>query len=29
MHLTLLEKLGVPAETFGNSTGKIDNLTDV
>jgi hypothetical protein len=29
MHVTLLEKLGVRAETFGNSTGKIDNLTDV
>jgi hypothetical protein len=29
MHLTLLEKLGVPAETFGNSTGKVDRLTDV
>ncbi|HEX7796631.1 MAG TPA: DUF1552 domain-containing protein [Vicinamibacterales bacterium] len=29
MHLTLLEKLGVPAEKFGNSTGKVDRLTDV
>jgi len=29
MHLTLLEKLGVPAETFGNSTGKVDRLSDV
>ena len=29
MHLTLLEKLGVPAEQFGNSTGKVDRLTDV
>jgi len=29
MHLTLLEKLGVPAEKFGNSTGQVDRLTDV
>jgi Protein of unknown function (DUF1552) len=29
MHVTLLEKLGVPAEKFGNSTGKVDRLTDV
>jgi uncharacterized protein DUF1552 len=29
MHLTLLEKLGVHAESFGNSTGKVDRLTDV
>jgi hypothetical protein len=29
MHLTLLEKLGVPAEKFGNSTGKVNRLTDV
>ena len=29
MHLTLLEKLGVPAEKFGNSTGTVDRLTDV
>jgi hypothetical protein len=29
MHLTLLEKLGVPAEKFGNSTGRVDRLTDV
>jgi len=27
--VTLLEKLGVPAEKFGNSTGKVDRLTDV
>jgi hypothetical protein len=29
MHATLLEKLGVPVEKFGNSTGKVDRLTDV
>jgi hypothetical protein len=29
MHLTLLEKLGIPAEKFGNSTGRVDRLTDV
>jgi uncharacterized protein DUF1552 len=29
MHMTLLEKLGVPIEKFGNSTGKVDRLTDV
>jgi Protein of unknown function (DUF1552) len=29
MHTTLLEKLGVPVEKFGNSTGKVDRLTDV
>jgi len=29
MHVTLLEKLGVPAEKFGNSTGQVDRLTDV
>jgi hypothetical protein len=29
LHLTLLEKLGVPAETFGNSTGRVERLTDV
>jgi hypothetical protein len=29
MHMTLLEKLGVPVEKFGNSTGKVDRLTDV
>jgi hypothetical protein len=29
MHVALLEKLGVPAEKFGNSTGKVDRLTDV
>jgi hypothetical protein len=29
LHMTLLEKLGVPIEKFGNSTGKVDRLTDV
>jgi hypothetical protein len=29
LHLTLLEKLGVPAEKFGNSTGRVERLTDV
>ena len=29
LHLTLLEKLGVPAESFGNSNGMVDRLTDV
>jgi hypothetical protein len=29
LHLTLLEKLAVPAEKFGNSSGKVDRLTDV
>lgn len=29
MHMTLLEKLGVPVEKFGNSTGRVDRLTDV
>jgi uncharacterized protein DUF1552 len=29
LHLTLLEKLGVRAESFGNSTGRVDRLTDV
>ncbi len=29
MHMTLLEKMGVPVESFGNSTGKVDRLTNV
>jgi len=29
LHLTVLEKLGVPLEKFGNSTGRVDRLTDV
>ena len=29
MHMTLLEKMGVPVENFGNSTGKVDRLTNV
>ncbi len=29
MHLTLLEKMGVPAEQIGDSTGKLERLTDV
>jgi hypothetical protein len=29
LHMTVLEKLGVPVEKFGDSTGKLDRLTDV
>ena len=29
LHITILEKLGVPTEKFGDSTGKVDRLTDV
>jgi hypothetical protein len=29
LSLTLLEKVGVPMETFGDSTGKLDLLTGV
>jgi hypothetical protein len=29
LHVTILEKLGVPTEKFGDSTGKLDRLTDV
>lgn len=29
LHLTLLEKMGISAEQFGNSTGKVNRLTDV
>jgi len=29
LHVTILEKLGVPVEAFGDSTGKIDRLTDI
>lgn len=29
LHLTILEKLGVPAESLGDSTGQLDRLTDV
>jgi hypothetical protein len=27
LHLTLLDKMGIPMEKFGDSTGKIDGLT--
>ena len=27
--VTILEKLGVPVEAFGDSTGQLDRLTDV
>ena len=29
LHVTILEKLGVPVEAFGDSTGKLDRLTGV
>ena len=29
MHITILEKLGVSAESLGDSTGRLDRLTDV
>jgi hypothetical protein len=29
LHVTILEKLGVPTEKFGDSTGKLGRLTDV
>jgi hypothetical protein len=29
MHITILDKMGVPTEKMGDSTGKISNLTDV
>jgi hypothetical protein len=29
LHLTILDKLGVPTEKLGDSTGKLDRLTDV
>ncbi len=29
MHITILEKLGVPIEALGDSTGQLDRLTDV
>jgi hypothetical protein len=29
LHLTILEKMGVNAESIGDSTGKVDRLTDV
>jgi len=28
LHLTLLDKVGVPLETFADSTGRIDDLFD-
>ncbi|MDP6582801.1 MAG: hypothetical protein QF681_19280, partial [Vicinamibacterales bacterium] len=27
LHVTILEKLGVPVEALGDSTGKLDRLT--
>ena len=29
LHVTILEKLGVPVEAFGDSTGQLERLTDV
>ena len=29
LHVTILEKLGLPAEALGDSTGQLDRLTDV
>jgi hypothetical protein len=29
LYLTLLDRLGVQQETIGDSTGKIDHLTDL
>jgi hypothetical protein len=29
MHVTILDMLGVPCEKLGDSTGKVDRLTDV
>jgi hypothetical protein len=29
LHLTILDKLGVPMDTFGDSTGKLEYLTDL
>ena len=29
LHLTILDKMGVPAEKIGDSTGRLDRLTDV
>jgi hypothetical protein len=29
LHLTILEKLGIAVEKFGDSTGKVDRLTDL
>ena len=29
LHVTILEKLGVPVEAFGDSTGGLDRLTGV
>jgi hypothetical protein len=28
LHVTLLDKLGVPVEKFGDSTGRLNNLGD-
>jgi len=28
LHLTLLDKLGIPIEQFGDSTGKLENIAD-
>lgn len=29
LHITILEKLGIPVEALGDSTGRLDRLTDV
>jgi hypothetical protein len=29
LYLTLLERVGVPAESIGDSTGKLEHLSDV
>ena len=29
LHVTILEKLGVPVEAFGDSSGRLDRLTGV
>jgi hypothetical protein len=29
LHLTLLDKMGIPVETMSNSTGKLDLLSGV
>ena len=28
LHVTILDNLGVPVEKFGDSTGRLDNLTN-
>ena len=29
LFLTMMDRMGVPAENFGDSTGKLDGLTDL